>query len=291
MASKRTLKDDTQLELFTLGPVAGDVRSKQVRDLMSWGVFNIGNRAKKSIRHEEGDLWLEVSAQQGSTIANYFDNDLMIFLVSFLVHAQNEGEDIGPRIQFSAHDFFRFANRQHASGARYEQIWNSLIRLQDTFVHTNIDIGNGDILESRWNWLPSIHRLKSRHSDKSIGFEVRIADAIFRSIKQDNPRVLTLHQDYFKIRSGFLKWLYLYARKHCGTDGREWIATEKDLWLRSGSAMRLSDFRQLLVSAVNVGSICEYEMKHCLVGISRAIVFRRNRLALLKQHKTTLIME
>jgi hypothetical protein len=67
--------------------------------------------------------------------------------------------------------------------------------------------------------------------------------------------------------------------------------TERDLWMRSGSAMRLSDFRQLLVSAVNVGSICEYELKHGLFGNNKAIVFRRKRLALLKQHKTTLIME
>ena len=283
--------DGRQLELFTIVPNVGDVRSKQVRDLMSFGLFSISNRSKKEIHHSQGDAFISVSAKTGASIASQHDNDILIFIISYLVHSLNKGEKVGRKVFFTANEFFRFTGREHIGGTRYEQIWNALMRLQDTMVHTNIDISNGNTLESRWTFLPEIHRIKSNQSGKSLGFEVVLAEQLYKSIAQDNPRVLTLHRDYFSLRSGFAKFLYLYGRKAAGNDYKEWIATEHLLHSRSGSSLSLLDFRKMLKAVVDKGDLLDYEMRHAYIGSERAVAFRKKKTALQKHYRSTLILE
>jgi len=286
----RFIKDDTQLELFAIGANSSDIRSKQVKDFMSWGMFNISTQHKLGLRHEQGEIFVDVKAGQGKSIASYHDNDILIFLTSHLVAARNEGVDISPRIFFTANEYFKFAGRRHIGGARYDQIWAALYRLQDTFVHTNIDIAGGNTLESRWNWLPEINRVKSR-SGKSLGFECVVADPIYKAVAAATPQVLTLDRRYFDFRSGFQKWLYLYARKSAGTDGRAWIATEQMLHSRSGSSLPLTQFRKMLKAVVDTGELGDYSLTHARHGRDRAVAFSRKKQALAKVHKTTIIMD
>lgn len=292
MVRRRFITDGEQLELFTIFPSSSDIRSKQVRDLMTWGMFNISNHHKHRLRHEQGEMFVDVAATNGKGIATYHDNDILIFLTSHLVQAMNEGKDVSSRIFFTAHEFFRFSRREHISGTRYDQIWNALWRLQDTFVHTNINIVGGNEIESRWNWLSEIHRIKSSRTGKSLGFQVVLADPLYKSIVQDKPRVLTLDNDYFTLRSGFLKWLYLYARKSAGTDpDNEWLATERMLHSRCGSSLHLTQFRKMLKHAVDQGSLLDYDLKHAMLGRERAVAFHRKKFLPRATHRTTIVKE
>lgn len=279
-----------QLDLFTIAPNTSDIRSKQVRDLCAWGFFSISNQRKHHLRHEKGDLFLEVRARTDRGIATYHDNDILIFLTSILVYWQNEGKDIGRNIFFSANEFWDFSGREAKGGKRYELIWESLCRLHETSIHTNITIAGGIQHEEMWSWLSLVKRAKSLRTGKTLGFEVEVSRPLFQSIAQDVPRVLTLHNDYFSIRSGFVKWLYLYARRCCGTDGREWLATENDLHSLSGSTLSIYDFRVMLNRIIKSGSILDYDLIQAYEGTERAIVFRRKKTALEKQYKSTLIL-
>jgi plasmid replication initiation protein len=287
--SKLTI-DKRQLDLFTIAPNSSDIRSKQVRDLCAWGFFNISNQRRHSLRHEQGNLFVEVRSLADKGIATYHDNDILIFITSHLVHAMNQGNEIGRNIFFSANEFWDFSNREAKGGRRYELIWDALSRLHETSIHTNISIAGGVELEEKWTWLPHIKRAKSLRTGKTLGFEVEVSRAIYNSINQNVPQVLTLHHNYFSIRSGFVKWLYLYARRCCGTDGREWIATERQLHSLSGSALSIYDFRIMLNRIIASGELLEYDLIHALEGRERAIVFRRKRTALNKYYKSTLLL-
>ena len=291
--ARRRFVQDQQLDLFIITPNSSDIRSKHVKDLMTWGTFNISKKPKKALLHQQGDFYLNVEAGKGNNIATYNDNDLMIFLTSHLVQAINQGQKkhVSPVIEFTANEFFSFTGKRHIGGTRYDQIWNSLQRLNDTFVHTNIDLGGGTNLESRWNWLPEVHRLTSTATGKSTGFQVRIANPIYKAITQDTPQVLTLDRRYFDLTSGFRKFLYLYARKSAGYSENEWIVSERFIHARSGSSMELSQFRKLLKTVTDEGQLCDYKIKQARRGSERAIAFIRDPMALEAVHKTTIVIE
>ena len=150
-------------------------------------------------------------------------------------------------------------------------------------------------MESRWNWLAEIHRVKSKTTGRSLGFEVVIADPIYKAATAAVPSVLTLDRRYFDLRSGFLKFLYLYARKSAGTLEREWFVTERLLHSRSGSSMEINQFRKLLKQITDEGRLCEYEVKQYTASrggsAERGIMFKRDPYAVQAVHKTTIVME
>lgn len=280
-----------QLDLFTIAPNTSDIRSKQVRDLCAWGFFSISNRPRMSLRHEQGNLFLEARASTDKGIATYHDNDILIFLTSILVYWHNDGKDIGRDIFFSANEFWDFSGREAKGGKRYELIWDALCRLHDTSIHTNITVAGGIQHEEKWYWLPRIKRSKSLRTGKTLGFEVELSKPLYQSIAQDVPRVLTLHHDYFSIRSGFVKWLYLYARRCCGTDGRDWIATEKNLHSLSGSTQSIKEFRKMLSAVMNNGGVLDYDLLPAYEGTERAVVFRKKHTALDRHIKPVLYLK
>jgi len=62
-------------------------------------------------------------------------------------------------------------------------------------------------------------------------------------------RVLTLHDDYFRIRTPIERAVYQIVRKHCGEQARWNIGLAK-LQPRLGSAIRLRDFRRQIRKVV-----------------------------------------
>jgi plasmid replication initiation protein len=54
--------------------------------------------------------------------------------------------------------------------------------------------------------------------------------------------VLTIHEDYFLLTGGLERWLYRVARKHAGKQPMGWQFTMRQLYDKSGSLARPSDF-------------------------------------------------
>lgn len=294
MTRSRFNRDSRQLELFTiLANTSGDVRSKSVRELMSFNTFNISSRKKNVIEHAQGDKFLNVQSTTGNGVATQHDADIIIFLVSHIVEALNQGQNVSNRINFTGYEFCKFTGRfsgNELGGIRYKQIWDSMIRLQDTFVHTNINLADGTNEEHRWNFLSDIKKITSA-SGKSLYYEVSLADTIFKAITSSTPAVLTLDDRYFSLRSGFDKWLYQFMRRTAGTS-KEWIVSEKLIHSRSGSSLDLSQFRRrLLEDLYESRELLDYKISKAMIGSEKSIAFERKKFVSAIQRKSTIVME
>ncbi len=73
--------------------------------------------------------------------------------------------------------------------------------------------------------------------------------------------VLTIHEDYFNITGGIERWLYRVARKHAGYQESGWSFTMRQLYDKSGSAARLSDFAIDVRKIVEADKLPEYALK------------------------------
>ena len=72
--------------------------------------------------------------------------------------------------------------------------------------------------------------------------------------------VLSIHEDYFLLTGGIERWLYRVARKHAGN--QEWAGpfTMRQLYEKSGSAARLSDFALDVRKIVAADALPEYAL-------------------------------
>jgi plasmid replication initiation protein len=68
-----------------------------------------------------------------------------------------------------------------------------------------------------------------------------LPDWLYRGIVTKGG-VLTIHEDYFLLTGGIERWLYRVARKHAGTQELGWQFTMRQLYEKSGSIARFSDF-------------------------------------------------
>ena len=73
--------------------------------------------------------------------------------------------------------------------------------------------------------------------------------------------VLTIHEDYFSITGGIERWLYRVARKHAGHQETGWPFTMRQLYDKSGSAARFSDFAIDVRKVVDNDVLPEYALR------------------------------
>ena len=72
--------------------------------------------------------------------------------------------------------------------------------------------------------------------------------------------VLSIYEDYFLLTGGIERWLYRVARKHAGSQEMGWQFTMQQLYAKSGSAARLSDFAIDVRKVVAADSLPEYAL-------------------------------
>ncbi len=92
--------------------------------------------------------------------------------------------------------------------------------------------------------------------------------------------VLTIHEDYFLLTGGIESWLYRVARKHAGHQETGWMFTMRQLYEKSGSTARFSDFALDVRKIVEANSLPEYFMSlhRNEAGDEVVNVLRRNQL-------------
>ena len=73
--------------------------------------------------------------------------------------------------------------------------------------------------------------------------------------------VLSIHEDYFLLTGGVERWLYRVARKHAGHQEMGWSFTMRQLYEKSGSASRFSDFAIDVRKVVQANSLPEYALR------------------------------
>jgi plasmid replication initiation protein len=208
---------------------------------MEHPLFTLATRPDRRILHyEHGSAMIEVTPSVKG-LATIHDKDVLIFCISQLMAAINAGRPTSPVLHLKAHDLL-VATRREASGDGYRRLREAFERLAGTRITTNIETGG---LESTrgFGLIDSWEIIRKARGGRMILVTVTLSDWIYRSVLSKS--VLTLHQDYFRLRKPLERRIYELARKHCGRQP-EWRIGLDLLLKKSGSTSPRRVFRKMI---------------------------------------------
>lgn len=253
MDSKLLPQRHPQRELFLCD--LGDVVLKDDLGSMEHPIFSLSKRPDTQVRvYKNGDKWLEV-VPSVEGLATIWDKDVLIFAVSQLMAAKKQGREITRHLQFSSKDFLVFSNRA-TGGGDYKKLQAALDRLAGTRMRTNVET-NG-IGERQGSGLIEGYRISySTQSGRVLQWELTLSEWLFRAVEANE--VLTLHHDYFRLKSSLERRVYEIARKHCGSQA-VWKIRLSLLRKKSGSQSPERNFRIAIQRIVDDGTLPDYDL-------------------------------
>jgi plasmid replication initiation protein len=226
-----------QLDFFVLD--IADVVPKDDTASMAHPIFSLAT--KPDMRHlfyQNGENTLKITPS-GNGLPTIFDKDILIFCISQLMHRKNRGETIGKRVRFSARELMIATNRS-TDDKSYIRLEAAFQRLIGTTFTTNIAAGDYEetriltLLESGSGF---VVKRKTRRLDYC---EVILSDWLMGAI--EGNAVVTISNDYFRLRRPLERRIYEIARKHCGSQPRWQVGLAK-LQEKTGSNAPLKRFR------------------------------------------------
>lgn len=193
----------------------------------------------------------------GRGLPTVHDKDILIFCVSQLIHRQNQGKPIGKRVRFSARELMIATNRP-TGGSAYRRLEEAFIRLSGTRFVT--DIRTGDKAETRvFGMVDEGGFVRTDDEKFQLDYcEIILSDWMMRAI--EGSEVLTISEDYFRLRRPLERRVYEIARKHCGRQKRWNIGLEK-LQLKTGSNAPLKRFRHNLRQIIEDDHTPDYRIE------------------------------
>jgi len=241
-------------------------RTKSLQDVMTRNLFSLSTKRKRQIEHYFGKDKKEFIRiyTAGNGVASIFDNDFLLFAITQLRRRKDSGEDVSNgKLIFSVYDYLLFrhkrlrgkGSRGKVSGGMYKDLWDSLLRLQHTHVHTSITSG-GRIYTSAFSWLAMVRKVEDEVTGKIEGVEVQLCDWLVGKLS-DEKSLLSFSDDYFDLRGGLERWLFLFCRKACGMQ-RQWRESIASVHLKSASEMSLQRFTVQLRKIVAKGALLDY---------------------------------
>ncbi|WP_434777838.1 replication initiator protein A [Neisseria sp. Ec49-e6-T10] len=159
-----------------------------------------------------------------------------------------------PAIQFSAHSFLIATNRR-TSGNCYQQLFESLQRLNDNQITIHIpskEYTTTICLIDSW-------RKIKNEKNQMIAIEVVFPDWLFNAILA--KRIVAIHQDYFFLRKPLERRLYLIACKRCAHQARHSVSL-RDLYTITGSIASLREFRRSIKTVVKQNNLPDYQIRY-----------------------------
>lgn len=199
---------------------------------------------KPDMRHLEyrsNDNVLKIRPS-GLGLPTIFDKDILIFVISQLMHKKNRGETIGDTVRFSARELCIATNRQ-IGGDHYKRLENAFSRLQGTQFVTNVRTG-GKIETRIFSLIDEGGFVRTDDERFRLDYcEVKLSRWLMRAIVSD--QVVTISNDYFRLRRPLERRLYEIARKHCGSKPK-WQIGLTTLQNKTGSNAPIKRFRHNL---------------------------------------------
>lgn len=244
---------------------------------MEHPVFSLSKKPDLNVReYVNGDRRLTVTPSVKG-MATIYDKDILIFAISHLMAAKNQGKPIHRELALSARSFLIFANR-HTGGGDYEQLEAALDRLTGTRLRTGIRTGG----VKQDTWFGLVDQAYVRRSETGDGREGRIiemritlSDWLFNAITANE--VLSMHPDYFRLRKPIERRLYEIARKHCGQQVKWRIGIDL-LHRKTGSRAPLKQFRFVLKELATRNHLPGYRLV-LLEGTDQVEFWRKRSLA------------
>ena len=237
-----------------------DIPIRDQRDTMERPFFSLAKKPRKTaIEYEVAGTIVKVYPVKEFGIATIWDADILIWAATQVTEALDRGGEPNPRIHFHPYQLLR-GIRRNTGGDQYKKLQEALRRLASTYVETNIRVPKGSRKKTTgFHWLEDW----DAHEDaegKPTGMSLTLPRWLFDGIVEKGM-VLTIHEDYFNITGGIERWLYRVARKHAGHQETGWSFTMRQLYDKSGSAARFSDFAIDVRKIVEADSLPEYALR------------------------------
>jgi plasmid replication initiation protein len=222
---------------------------------MEHPLFTLATRPDRRIlRYEHGEATIEVTPSVKG-LATIHDKDVLIYCVSQLMAALNEGRPTSPVLHLKAHDLLLATSRE-ASGDGYRRLREALERLSGTRIVTNIATGGVESTRG-FGLIDAWEILRKTRGGRMILITVTLSDWMYRSVVSKS--VLTLHRDYFGLRKPLERRVYEIARKHCGRQA-EWRIGIELLLKKSGSTSPRRVFRKMMRDMAEEDGLPDYSL-------------------------------
>ena len=270
-------KGDFQPDLFAAR--FADIPIRDQRDTMERPFFSLAKRPRyEKIEYRVGDVWVEVSANPQFGMATIWDADILLWASTQITEALDRGLSAARTLHFHPHNLLK-SIRRDTGGDHYVRLRAALERLTHTAVRTNIR-ADGRKKFASFHWLESWTEVTDEATGEPQGMTITVPDWLYQGIVMKGG-VLTIHEDYFLLTGGIERWLYRVARKHAGRQEIGWQFTLRQLYEKSGSTARFSDFALDIRKLVAANALPEYAMTlhRNAAGDEFVNFLRRSRLA------------
>ena len=208
---------------------------------MEHPVFSLSTKPDMRVREYEQNGVRITIKPSADGVATINDRDVLIYCISQLMHALNEGKSVSQVVRFKAYDMLVATNRNTA-GAGYFQLKAAMERLAGTRISTNIVTGGKEIFRT-FGLIESAEVVRETRDGRMQEVEVKLSDWVFNAIQ--SKEVLTLNRDYFRLRKPLERRLYEIARKHVGYK-KSWRIGLSTLQNKSGSSAKFREFRRMI---------------------------------------------
>ncbi len=254
---RRLLPDRHPIRDFFVADIL-DWALKDDRHSMEHPFFSLSKNPDRRIRHYEHNGLHVTVAPSAYGLATIWDKDVLIYAVSQLVEALNQGRTISRTVHLKAYDLLVATNR-HTGGRSYQRLKEAFRRLRGTTIETDIQtngvrISRGFGLIDGWKIVE-----KSKKDGRMVAVELNLSEWLYNAVLA--REVLTLDRDYFRLDGGLERRLYELARKHCGNQAR-WTVSMELLHKKSGSTDVLKRFRAAVKRLVLADSLPGYRLRY-----------------------------
>lgn len=184
-----------------------------------------------------------------------YDKDLIIYAISHVIAAIDEGDEPPREVEFNPYDFLVFTQRG-TGGRDYDALCDSIDRLNGSYFRTNVKI-NGKIIDEWRGIIDGAHLETNALTKKPKKLRIKLSDMVLETIRERN--VLTLNRDYFRLRKPIERRIYEIARKHLGQQ-KKWPVYVKTLHKKSGSRSSLREFRRAIKNLLEHNHLPDFLM-------------------------------
>lgn len=238
-----------------------DASPKDDMASMEHPVFSLSIKPDmRELNYEHNGSRLQI-VPSGKGLATIMDKDILLYCISKLVHELNDGREISPWVELTAHEVMVSTNWN--TGKRdYQRFRDALIRLRGTTIVTDVRTG-GSRPEHGFGLIEEfkIHRSEDENGEvdpfgRMTRVSIRLSDWTFRAIQ--GLEVLTISSRYFRLRRPLERRIYELARKHVGDQDRPFVVGIDTLQKKVGSNAPPKKFRFFLKQIIADGHIPDY---------------------------------
>lgn len=244
-----------------------DVVPKDDTASMEHPMFSLAT--KPDMRHllyKSGENSLEI-IPSSLGLPSIKDKDILIFCISQLMHRKNRGEKIGKRVRFSARELMMATNR-NTDGREYKRVEKAFQRLQGTQFKTSIRTGSKKEVRI-FSLIDEGGYVMRGEGEWRLDYcEVVLSDWFMRAIEANE--VVSISEDYFRLRRPLERRIYEIARKHCGNQKR-WHIKLANLQDKTGSNAPLKKFRLNIRQIIENDHLPFYQLE---LTVDDLVIFR-----------------